>query len=165
MDAVTYPTPEVVELLDERFVCYSVNERKPSREDKRLIRDFRLLWSPGLVFFEPRGAELRRFVGFRPPKAFVAELHLVLGLNDMLYRRFDSAAGTFEIAACRFGEGEGAAEALYWRGIAIYRAGGRNHDALRQHWNENRARFPGNSWWPRADVWDFPPTGRRGGDT
>jgi hypothetical protein len=164
MDTVTYPTPAVEDLLRERFVCYSINEGQPTREDAELMRRCRLLWSPGMVFFEPRGAELRRFVGYRPADEFVAELHLVLGLNDMLYRRFEAAAQAFAAAALDFGEHEGAAEALYWRAIALYRAEGRNYDVLRRHWNEIRERFPDSTWWPRADVWDARPTGRRGAD-
>ena len=161
MDTVTYPTPEVIELLEDRFTCYSVNEGEPSRQDKELMRQCRLLWSPGFLFFEPRGPELRRFVGFRPPEEFLAELYLVLGLNDMLYGRFVAAAAALDEAVRLFGEREGAAEALYFRAIAIYRSGKRDYDALEQNWNLIRDRFPESSWWPRADVWDARPTGKR----
>ena len=161
MDAVTYPTPEVIQLLADRFVCYSVNVGEPTRDDKELMRQHRLLWSPGFVLFEPRGAELRRFVGYRAVKEFLGELNLVLGLNDILRREFDVAAEEFSTAARSFGEGEGAPEALFWHAIAVYQAEG-DKDVLRANWDQMRDRFPTSSWASRADVWEFVPSGRRG---
>ena len=161
MDAVTYPTPEVVDLLNRHFVCFTVNTKEPGHEGRELLRAHRLLWEPGFVFLDHSGAELRRFVGFRPPRHFTAELHLVLGLVDLLYNRATEAAQRFAESMRHADGAEPGPEALYWSGIAIYRREGRSLGALAEVWNDLRARYPGSGWWDRADVLAHKPTGVR----
>ena len=161
MDAVTYPVPAVRKLLADRFVCYSVNEGKPLPADKDLMRKFRVLWSPAIVILEPRGAEIRRWVGYRRPDEFEAELELALGLTDLLYRRFEDAAIRFAAAAHLQPDSALESEALFWRGIARFKGSKRDYSLLRGDWERIRHSDPTDTWWSRADVWDAKPTGKR----
>jgi hypothetical protein len=161
MDTVTYPTPEVIVDVNRHFVCYTVNTAEPGAEGRELLRSYRLLWEPGFVFLDPRGTELRRFIGYRPPEEFRAELALVLGLTEFLYGRPGNAVERFQEAAQLAPHVDLGAEALYWAAIAARRRDGRSLPVLKTGWDELRARYPGSSWAARADVLDYKPTGVR----
>lgn len=162
MDAVTYPTGKVVQLLNESFVCFSVDTARPGEDGKRLLRAYRLLWSPGFVFTDHRGTEVRRVIGYRPPDDFMAELNVVLGLVDLLHGRNAEAADRFHAAAASAPAAETAPEALYWAAVGAFRRDGRDKDALRRAWDELAARYPESVWSRAADIWDAVPTGARG---
>jgi len=157
MGAVTYPHPAVSQLIHDRFVPLRVNECDSSAAAVETLRTYRLLWSPGFVFLDQRGSELRRFVGYLPPQDFQAELHVALGLAAMLRARYDESFREFHAAADRFPESSAAAEAIYWAGIAAYRRDGRKMDTLKSVWAEIPLKYPGSTWWQRADVFDVNP--------
>jgi len=109
---VTYPHPAVSQLIQDRFVPVRVNERDSSAAAVETLRSYRLMWSPGFVFLDQRGSELRRFIGYLPPDDFQAELYVALGLSAMLRARYDESFRGFRIAADRFPESPAAAEAI-----------------------------------------------------
>lgn len=158
MDTVTYPTPEVDHLLGGKFVCYSVNTKELTRDGRELLHRYRLLWEPGLVFLEPRGAEIRRVVGYLPPVEFLAQLRIVLGLVHLLYRREADALDELRRVAL---EADAAPEALYWAGIAAYRLAGRDVAVLKREWQALGDRYPRSRWSRSADVFDVVPSGVR----
>jgi hypothetical protein len=157
MGAVTYPHPAVSQLINDRFVPVRLNERDTSTSAVEALRTYRLLWSPGFVFLDQRGSELRRFVGYLPPDDFLAELHVALGFSAMLRARYDESYREFRVAADRFPESPAAAEAIYWAGIAAYRRDGRKMEILRSVWAEIPLKYPKSTWWKRADVFDVNP--------
>ncbi len=161
MDTVTYSTPDVIETLNQDYVCFTVDTARPGTDGRALLRRHRLLWEPGLVFFDPRGSELRRFIGYRSPDDFLAELSFVKALTDFLYGRYEQAAGGFGRAADLSPAATIAPEALYWRAIALFRQTGRSFTALGQAWSELRHRYPDTTWSRSADVLEFKPTGFR----
>lgn len=161
MDAVTYPSPQVDELLGERFVCHVVNTKAPTPEGRDLLRRFRLQWEPGLLFFDGRGNELRRVVGYRSPSRFVAELRLALAKRELLYREFKSALEHLDEARAAAPRAETAPEALFWAGIVRYRIAGGDKGVLEQAWSELERDYPDSRWWDAADVLDATPTGIR----
>ena len=160
MDAVTYPTPEVVQLLSDRFVCLAVNTKKPDGTDKELIRRYRLLWEPGFVVVDHRQTEFRRFVGFRNPSDLAAEVLIAQGKSAYLHLRFKDACKEFRSVGLLEPHAELAAEALFWGGIAAYREQDRNLAVLESEWAKLLERHPDSSWCSRADVLDFEPSGQ-----
>ena len=160
MGAVTYPHEQVNQFLRERFICLRVNEDSKAQETAEVLRKYRLLWSPGFVFLDWQGNELRRVVGYLPPGDFLAELHFALGMVAMLHARYAESFEHFRGAADGAPTPPVAPEALYWAGIAAFRRDGRKIEIIRQHWEEIRRRFAGSTWWTRADVFDVTPPGR-----
>ncbi len=158
MDAVTYPTPEVVDFLSTRFVCFTVNTKALSPEGRRLLQRYRLFWEPGLVVVDHHQRELRRFVGYRAPDDFLSELAIALGKLALMRRQLADASDHFR--SVRETSPELAAEALYWAGIAAYRRDGQL-ETLAAVWGELEKRFPESVWRRSADVLDFIPTGVR----
>jgi hypothetical protein len=160
MGAVTYPHEEVKRALHEHFVSLRVNEYSKDPAAVAVLRAYRLLWSPGFIFLDAHGNELRRLVGYLPPEDFLAELHFVLGMVAMLQTKYAESFDEFRVAADRYPQAPVCAEALYWAGIAAFRRDGRKIEVVRQHWEEIRRRFPQSIWWKHADVFDVTPPGR-----
>lgn len=152
MSAVTYSCPDVIAFLDRHFVPFQVNTERPGDDGRDLLRAHRLLWEPGFVYLDPRGVEIRRAVGYLPPDEFVAEGQMALGKIALLHRRFDESLAWFE-KVDRRPTPAALPEALFWAGIAAYRID-RRLDVLRDRWEALRDRFPGSTWWTRADVLD-----------
>jgi len=100
-------------------------------------------------------------VGFRPPEEFSTELRIMAGLHALLHRKFDQATKLLASAAAASHNDELTAEALYWGSIAAFKLHDRDYSILKQGWQRLQSGFSHTSWWPRADVWDFRPTGRR----
>lgn len=146
--------------LHEHFVCVRVNEYSKEPEAVAVLRAYRLLWSPGFIFLDAHGSELRRLVGYLPPQDFLAELHFALGMFAMLHAKYAESFDQFRVAVDRYPQAPVAAEALYWAGIAAFRRDGRKIEVIRQHWEEIRRRFPKSTWSTRADVFDVTPPGR-----
>ncbi len=161
MDTVTYPTPAVDELLGDHFVCHVVNTKQPTPEARDLLRRFRLLWEPGLLFFDGRGNELRRIVGYRAPKRFLAELRLALAKRALLYRDFEGALTHLDQARAAAPDAETAPEALFWAGIVRFRIASGDKAVLEEAWREIETAYPESRWWEAADVLDATPTGVR----
>lgn len=162
MDAVTHPHPEVSRLLATDFVCATVDTKAPGDAGRRALHRLRIAWEPAFVFLDRGGRELRRFVGYRPPDEFTAELQITRGLYDM--QRGDSAGAEARFRAVgrrtEIELSDLAAEATFWRGVAAFRQS-RDKQTLHEVWSEIEQRWPDSSWWRRADVFDATPTGVR----
>ena len=150
MGAVTYPQPEVVQLVTERFIPMRFNIKEHHPDFKEALGQGKVLWCPLFVYRDGRGSELRRSVGFLPADEFLAELKLVLGLAALTHGRIDEALSCFDGAAAEFPETSAAPEALYWAAAAIYRTGG--VAAVIRRWDDLVARYPESTWARRADV-------------
>lgn len=153
--AETYPNPEVQRVLNERLVPLKINEADPGPEGGRLITRYRLLWTPGLLYLDGRGAELDRAVGFLSPDEFVAQADFVLGKAAYLRQRWREAENAFRRAHDRSGVSELAAKALFWSGLARYKASGSVKEVLDRAWDELRESFPESGWTRRADVFGY----------
>jgi hypothetical protein len=153
MDAATYPDARVVSFLDENFNSIRVNMTEPQDAMRNLLRAVKPPWGPTFVFIGVRNVELRRYVGWLAPNEFIAELNVVLGMNDLIRRRFDDAYARFRAASVDEFRNGVAPEALFWAGAAKYKTGGK--PALREVWDELVARFPESTYARRTNVWDM----------
>ena len=152
MGAVTYPDQDVIEFLAEQFVPFKVNVKDLDSGGRALVAKHRTIWEPGLLYLDARGREVRRNVGFLPPTEFIADSRVALGKIALLQSRYADAEQQFRQAVDLSSEGGVAPEALYWAGIAAFRIAGNKKLELAERWAELQERFPGSSWWSRADV-------------
>lgn len=153
MDTVTYPDATVQRMLGEHAVAARFNTHEPDDQVKQLMRRFRQVWTPTLIFLDHHGIELRRQVGFLPPVDFVAEVGLALGMAHLMHARFDEAFKQFRLVRERHAGQEAAAEALYWAGVAALRRNG-SADGLLTQWKELKAEYPNSTWWTKASFID-----------
>ncbi len=120
MDAVTYPNAEVSSFLMDNCVCAHFNTAEPTPEVKQVQRSLRQIWTPTLVFLDHYQTEARRFVGYFSPDEFLAELHFVQGMVDMLHAKFSKAFERFRGVVDEDPRTNVAPEARYWAGVAAY---------------------------------------------
>ena len=152
MDTVTYPSREVQDFVGTRFVAAKFGLADRTAEVREVVRRFRTLWAPGFVVLDQRGEEIRRFIGYQPPRDFIAELQVALGKIDLLHRRPAQAFTEFRGVADLDPPAPVSAEAMYWAGIAAYQRDGTPLESLKDHWDELRTRFPESRWWTHADI-------------
>jgi hypothetical protein len=152
MDTVTYPDAMVQEFVAGHFEPAQVHIGAKDPAIRDTIRRYRMLWAPGYVVLDERGEEVRRFIGYQPPRDFVAELRVALGKTHILHRRNDEAFQHFRRAADLEPAAPVSAEALYWAGIALHYRDRTDLDFLHQYWKELEQRFPGSRWWTAANV-------------
>ncbi len=152
MDAVTYPDDSVASAIDRDFVSYKINivERHP--DFKEACAGGRVLWGPTFVIADARGSEIRRWVGWLPPRSFVAELDFSRAQADYNRGKFGDALAGFDTLVERAGGTEIHPEALYWQGIAGFMAGSKDWAALRRSWTRLAAEYPGNRFGTHASV-------------
>lgn len=151
MDTVTYPDAQVQQALGDHAVAARFNIEEPDQQTRALMRQFRQLWTPTLIFLDHHQIELRRLVGYAPPDEFVAQVEMAIGLAHMYHAQFDKAFQQFRAVKERHSELEVAAEALYWAGAAALRRDG-SADGLIAQWHELKAEYPTSSWWTRASF-------------
>lgn len=135
------------------FAQIDVSERDPSLNE--LFRSVKPFWAPLFRASSSRGVELRRWFGFFPPEELRLELEIVLAHDLMLQKKDSEAVNRLEEALARSPSLRVAPEAMFWMGVAAFKAGGRDFDALESAWNELIARWPDSTWASRADVMDM----------
>ena len=158
MDAVTYPQQAVQQALAD-FALFKVNMMERHPDFKAASSGGRVIWGPTFIVHDARGSEVRRWTGWLPADAFVAELAFCRAMAD--YNRGDFAgaeqsfAGLIETAA-------GTPihpEVLYWHGAAGFIAGKQDWSALRLSWERLVADYPGHRYAIHASVIEDAATG------
>ena len=143
-----YPDPAVEKYLTANFLPVKIDVRQ--RPD--LMKRFGALWTPTLVFLDPAGTERYRFEGYLPPPDFLG--HLMLGRGQVAFALNDwrEAEKGFQGVLDHDPDSEIAPEALYWRGVARYRAS-ESPAALAETAAEFTKRYVESSWAKKASVW------------
>jgi hypothetical protein len=157
MGAVTYPDAAVQAFLADHVEPVELDLTSKDPSVVAAQRDYRLLWAPGFVVLDPRGQEMRRWIGYLPPRDFLAEIRLALGKIALMARRFDDAHAHFRAVADLEPPAPVSDEGAYWAPIALYRRDGRDLEFLHEAWAGLRDRFPGSRWWTAADVFPAEP--------
>ena len=122
------------------------------KENPEGFERFGAEWTPTVVIADPKGKEHHRIEGFLPCEDFLAQLELGIA-------HAERAAGTFAEAERRYRAlaedeslGEVAAEALYWAGVARYKATD-DPSALADTAKAFQDRFSDTPWAKKASVW------------
>jgi hypothetical protein len=129
-----------------------VHVRDQADEFKRLAERFETYWTPTTLILIPTGKEVHRIEGFLAAEDFLA--HLMIGVARAAFsdERFAVAERMFGELLERFPKSEVAPEALYWKGVARYKAT-EDKDALTETARSMKQRFAKSPWATRASVW------------
>jgi TolA-binding protein len=147
-----YPDERVARFITENFIPARVHVREQANEYKQLSERYGVQWTPTVLEVDPDGTERHRIEGFLPVDDFLAQL--MLGLAHMAFKReaWADAERRFRQIVEQFPNSEAAPEALYWGGVARYKASGKA-DALGQTAQALTQRYQSSSWAKRASVW------------
>jgi hypothetical protein len=147
-----YSDDRVKDLIVSRFVPVRVHVRENPDDWKKLSAEFGVQWTPTILIVDTDGEEKHRSEGFLPANDFLSQIEL--GAAHAAFNRGDHAAaeGLFREVARKYPDADAAPEALYWAGVAKYRA---TDDAtvLKETSIEVSGRYPGSSWAKKASVW------------
>jgi TolA-binding protein len=152
MDAVTYPEDAVAEVIERDFVAYKINMLERHPDFKEACSGARVMWGPTLVVADARGSELRRWVGWLPPRSFVAELAFCRAMADHTHGKFAEALAGFDAIVERDEGTEIHPEALYWQGVSGFMAGKSDWAALRRSWTRLAREYPNSRFGTHASV-------------
>lgn len=148
-----WPDAEVAELVAEELIPVRVHVQDHAEEYRRLGARYGVEWTPTILILDPSGEERHRIEGFVPAGELRAQLELGLG-------RFDFSAGAYGEAERRFRgiverepDAEVAPEALYWAGVAKYKATD-DGSALEETALAFHDRYQSSPWATKASVWE-----------
>jgi len=148
-----YTDPRVVRFINDHFVPVRVHVGDQADEFKRLSAKYSAQWTPTILVIDSTGEERHRVEGFLPANDFLAQLELGLGRSAFARSDFTEAERWFREVVAQYTDTDAAPEALYWAGVARYKATG-DAAALRETAQQFRQRYQGTSWAKKASVWN-----------
>ena len=151
--ATTYRDPDVQAYLARTFVCIKYNTKAPNPWFKRLNGSYGHHWHPNVVVMDHRLTEARRFIGYLSADEFVAQLEVGRALMALRHGQAVESLAVLQGVLARSPGTFVAPEAMYWAGVAAYRAGG-GLAALTPIWADLAVRYPASEWVLRADCLD-----------
>ncbi|MFO8091024.1 MAG: tetratricopeptide repeat protein [Desulfatiglandaceae bacterium] len=143
MDAVTYPTQDVIEHIEK----YSIPVRIPF--DAPLAREFVVKWTPNLLFVDAERALHHRIIGFLPPEELNPAILLGVGKIFLDHGDFDRALGTLNEVLEKHPGSHAAPEAVYFRGVSQYKQT-HSGEPLKKAYEKLKAAYPESEWAKRA---------------
>jgi hypothetical protein len=152
MDTVTYPDETVHAAIEQGFAPFRLDLLARHPDFKEACGNGRVLWAPTFVIADPRGREVRRWVGWLPPRDFVAELAFCRALAGLNNGGFAEALADFTAIVERDAGTAIHPEALYWQGVAGFLAGGKDWRALGRSWRRLTGEYPGQRFGTHASV-------------
>jgi TolA-binding protein len=126
--------------------------REQAADFKRFGERYGAQWTPTILELDPDGVERHRIEGFLPADDFLAQLSLGLGHAAFQRQDWKDAERRFREVVERYPDGEAAAEALYWAGVASYK-GSNDAAALGETAQAFAERYTDTSWAKKASVW------------
>ena len=147
-----YSDDAVIRIVEDRFVPARVHVKEEADEYRRLGKLYGVQWTPTILLVAPDGTERHRIEGFLPKDEFIPQLNLGLAKIAFSSQRFEDAARLFADVAQADPASDAAPEALYWAGVARYKATG-DATALREIARQIATRYTDSSWAKKASVW------------
>lgn len=147
-----YNNERVVRYIMEQFAPVRVHVREQADEFRRLGERFGAEWTPTTLMLDGSGEERHRVEGFLPADDFLAQLEFGLGRIAFSAKRFDDAEQRFRRIVAEYPASDAAPEALYWAGVARYKATN-DAGALAETASAFRTSYQDSPWAKKASVW------------
>jgi TolA-binding protein len=147
-----WPDERVVELVDQEFVPVRVHVQKQADEYRRLAKRYGAEWTPTILMLDPEGEERHRMEGYLPTDEFVPQLEFGAARIAFSTEKFDKAEERFRHIVDAHHDADVAPEALYWAGVAKYKASN-DAAALKETADALKKTYPASPWAKKASVW------------
>lgn len=105
-----------------------------------------------MLLLDSTGKERVRLEGYLPNNDFVAALMSGLGRIAFVHKEYTDAERWYGDLVARFDNTHFAAEAMYWRAVARYKATN-DHTVLGKVAEELRNTYPSSVWASKAIPW------------
>lgn len=147
-----YSDPEVTTFIEEHFAPVRVHVKENHDAFQHLGTRFDAHWTPTILLIDKRGKEFHRIEGFLPRRDFMSQLKLGVARQAFDDQDYARAAPLFRQVVDEYRDTDAAAEALYWAGVAQYRATS-DPSVLADTAREFEERYPESSWAKKSSVW------------
>jgi hypothetical protein len=114
----TYPAKDVIDFVSENFVPVQLNQR----QNLEFFKQSKVIWTPTVTVCDAQGAEQMRWIGYLPPEEFLPKTKFALAWLAMVNQDYVSAAIGLKEIASSHKDSVTAPEALYWLGVADWKA-------------------------------------------
>ena len=147
-----WPDERVVRFVNESFLPARVHVKDDPQEFKRYAERYQAPWTPTILLLDPDGVAHYRIEGFLPAEDLLAQLMLGRARLAFDQLQWAEAERRFKEIVERFPQTDAAAEALYWAGVAPYKATG-DPAWLKRTAQAFQQRYQDTPWAKKASVW------------
>lgn len=147
-----YPDERVARFVSDHFLPVRVHVKDDAAEYQRLGSRFGAEWTPTILVVDLEGDERHRVEGFLPVDELLGQLELGLARVRLSAGSFTDAEELFQGVVRAHPDTEAAPEALYWAGVARYKATD-DGTALAETARAFRDRYRDTPWAKKASVW------------
>ena len=147
-----WPDERVVRFVNEHFLPARVHVKQDPEEFKRYGERYSAPWTPTILELDAGGVERHRVEGFLPADDFLAQLMLGLAHVAFKQQRWADAERRYREIVERLPHTDAAPEALYWAGVAPYKATG-DPASLKETARAFTQRYQDSPWAKKASVW------------
>ena len=147
-----WPDERVARFVNAQFIAARVHPRDTPDAFKKYGELYNAQWTPIVLLLDPDGVEHSRIEGFLPADDFLAQL--MLGWARMAFDagQWAEAERRYREIVDGFPNTDAAAEALYWAGVAPYKATG-DPASLKATGRAFKERYKDTPWAKKASVW------------
>lgn len=138
--------------MTENFLPARINVHEQPADWKRFGERYGVQWTPTILIVDSSGTERHRIEGFLPAEDLLAQLALGLARSAFARQQFAEAERRYREVVERFPRSDVAPEALYWAGVAHYKATN-DATALAQTAEAFVNRYQDSAWAKKASVW------------
>ena len=122
------------------------------KEQPAVFDRFGVQWTPTVVIDDSEGTERHRFQGFLPVDDFLAQLELGLAHAAFARKDWGGAEERYRNILKDYSKTEAAPEALYWAGVAKYKASG-DAASLKDTAEKFKKKYSKSTWAKKSSVW------------
>jgi hypothetical protein len=147
-----WPDERVVRFVNQHFLPARVHVKQNPDDFKRYAERYSAPWTPTILELDADGIERHRVEGFLPADDLLAQLKLGLAHMTFKQQRWADAERRFREIVEQLPHTDAAAEALYWAGVARYKATG-DAASLKDTARAFTQRYVDSTWAKKASVW------------
>ncbi|GAB6190776.1 tetratricopeptide repeat protein [Desulfocastanea catecholica] len=147
MGAVTYPTKDVVNLVNNYLIPLRINIK-----DDPILDDYHQIWTPTIIVLDFNGKEIQRTIGFLEPDEFIPMIQLGIAKVRLGAKEYDTAMISLKSIIETYPESEAAPEAVYFRGVTLYKQE-QNPGKLKEAYEKLLSNYPDSAWTKRAQPY------------
>jgi len=147
-----WPDERIVRFVNEHFLAARVHPRQNPDAFKQYGERYNAQWTPIVLVLDRDREEHYRLEGFLPADDFLAQLMLGWARLAFDAGQWAEAERRFRQIVDQLPNTDAAAEALYWAGVAPYKATG-DPASLKATGEAFKQRYTGSPWAKKASVW------------
>jgi len=147
-----WPDERVARFVNAHFIAARVHPRDTPDAFKKYGELYNAQWTPIVLLLDPDGVEHSRIEGFLPADDFLAQLMLGWARLAFDAGQWAEAERRYREIVDGFPNTDAAAEALYWAGVAPYKATG-DPASLKATGRAFKERYKDTPWAKKASVW------------